>query len=244
MIKKIIANFLIRVTPQKLKDIYASAVINKYEYKLEYAHLSFSQEGEDLLLSRIFGNKTDGFYVDVGAHHPRRFSNTHIFYKVGWRGINIDPLPGTAHLFNFERPHDINLELGIAETKGVLKYFSFNEPALNTFSNSEAEHMSKVEGHTIIEEKEIQVETLEAILDKYLPANKAIDFLTVDAEGLDIAVLKSMNFGKYKPKLILVECLNLKSINEVLNTEVYLLLKANDYHLFAKTYNTLFFRIN
>lgn len=40
---------------------------------------SWSQEGEDLILRRIFENKNTGFYVDVGAHHPKRFSNTIFF---------------------------------------------------------------------------------------------------------------------------------------------------------------------
>ena len=56
---------------------------------------SYSQEGEDMILRRIFGDKRLGFYVDVGAHDPRRFSNTYYFYKRGWRGINIEPRPGS-----------------------------------------------------------------------------------------------------------------------------------------------------
>ena len=56
---------------------------------------SFSQEGEDLVLARIFEGKKNGFYVDIGAHHPTRFSNTHYFYRRGWSGINIDAMPGS-----------------------------------------------------------------------------------------------------------------------------------------------------
>ena len=51
---------------------------------------SFSQEGEDLLIDRMFDGQSVGFYVDVGAHHPTRFSNTYLLYLRGWRGINID----------------------------------------------------------------------------------------------------------------------------------------------------------
>lgn len=60
---------------------------------------AYSQEGEDLVLNRIFGEQATGYYVDVGAHHPFRFSNTAIFYKKGWCGINIDPLPGSKFCF-------------------------------------------------------------------------------------------------------------------------------------------------
>jgi FkbM family methyltransferase len=244
MVKRIIADLLLKITPQKIIGIYNAPVINKYEYKLEYAQLSFSQEGEDLLLQRIFGKKNDGFYIDVGAHHPRRFSNTYIFYKKGWRGINIDPLPGTKAFFNSERLEDINLEIGISEKKGDLKYFKFNEPALNTFSEEEALKKASIYGNKIIGEQLIEVNTLEAILDEYLPKNKDVDFLSVDAEGLDMAVLKSINLNKYKPKLILTECLLLNSIDDILTNEVYQYLKAHNYILFSKTFNTLFFKLN
>jgi len=94
---------------------------------------SYSQEGEDLILLRIFEKKRIGFYVDVGAHHPFRFSNTYRFYLRGWRGINIDPMPGSMRLFNKFRKRDINLELAVGENEDTLIYYMFNEPALNTF---------------------------------------------------------------------------------------------------------------
>ena len=61
---------------------------------------SYSQEGEDLVLRKIFKKQDKGFYVDVGAHHPKRFSNTFLLYKKGWNGINIDATPGSMKLFN------------------------------------------------------------------------------------------------------------------------------------------------
>jgi hypothetical protein len=54
-----------------------------------------------------------GFYIDVGAHHPFRYSNTHMLYRRGWRGINIDPIPGAKIAFDRFRPGDINLEMGV-----------------------------------------------------------------------------------------------------------------------------------
>lgn len=74
-----------------------------------YAKKSYSQEGEDMVLQRIFDGKTNGFYVDVGAHHPFRFSNTYFFYRLGWSGINIEPNPEASDLFQSARRKDINL---------------------------------------------------------------------------------------------------------------------------------------
>lgn len=82
-------------------------------YITRFHHKSYSQEGEDMILSRIFGDKKNGFYVDVGAHHPFRFSNTYLFYKRGWLGINIDAMPGSMRLFDRFRKNDINIESAI-----------------------------------------------------------------------------------------------------------------------------------
>jgi len=102
-------------------------VINNKYYDILYAiknslfwkfkRISYSQEGEDLILERFFEGMNTGFYVDVGAFHPKRFSNTYIFYKKGWHGINIDARPGSMKLFNFVRPRDINLEIPISNEK-------------------------------------------------------------------------------------------------------------------------------
>ncbi|HIB94217.1 MAG TPA: SAM-dependent methyltransferase, partial [Candidatus Lambdaproteobacteria bacterium] len=96
----------------------------------------FSQEGEDVILRRIFEDQKNGFYIDIGAHHPKRFSNTYYFYDRGWEGINIDATPGSMKIFQKFRPRDINLEIAISEKEQQLTYFMFNEPALNSFSKS------------------------------------------------------------------------------------------------------------
>ena len=102
-----------------------------------YTIKSYSIEGEDIILRRILGEKkTVGFYIDVGAHHPKRFSNTYHFYKEGWRGINIDAMPGSMKLFRKIRPRDTNLEFAISNKRQNLIYYRFNEPALNSFSKT------------------------------------------------------------------------------------------------------------
>ena len=65
----------------------------------KYRSFTFSQEGEDLLINRILNNKSEGFFIDIGAHHPIRFSNTYFFYRKGWRGINVDAMPGSMKAF-------------------------------------------------------------------------------------------------------------------------------------------------
>lgn len=210
-------------------------------YFYKYLNRSFSQEGEDLILRRVFKNRREGFYVDIGAHHPFRFSNTYYFYEIGWRGINIDPAPYSMRLFRRFRERDINLEVAVGKDRGKKRYFVFNEPALNTFDENLARSRDGVEGFKIIDIVEIEVFTLKEILDNYLPLETKIDFMNVDVEGMDLEVLQSNDWSKYKPYVVLVEILNKDSIDEVLKDPIYSFMYENGYKLFAKTFNTCFF---
>jgi FkbM family methyltransferase len=204
--------------------------------------LSFSQYGEDMILKQFFGKnkklKGDGFYVDVGAHHPRRFSNTYFFYLNGWRGINIDPIPGGMEMFNKLRSRDINVEVGISNCREKLTYFIFKDGAYNSFSKEVAE--TRRVSH--IDTKEIDTYPLVEVLDKYLPHGQTIDFLNVDVEGLDYEVLQSNDWSKYKPHIILAEAVNTSSLEDAINTQVAKYLEQKGYKLITKTKNTLLFQ--
>ncbi len=230
-----------KITPNKLAKFYQQPIKAKHNELLEFGTISYSQEGEDLILKRIFENKQTGFFVDVGAHHPKRFSNTYLFYQRGWRGINIDPMPGIMQKFNHIRPNDINIEAAISDKKENLTYYIFNEPALNTFSETEAKKKDGLNNYKIIEKKIIEVSRLDEFLDKYLPKNQNIDFISIDVEGLDLNVLRSNNWTKYRPKIVLAEAIQ-SSLENIFDTELVQYMILNNYALFAKTFNTLFFR--
>jgi FkbM family methyltransferase len=208
-----------------------------------YYRQSYSQEGEDLILDRIFEGKLNGFYVDVGAHHPQRFSNTYYFYLRGWNGINIEAMPGSMATFNKSRTRDINLEIAISEHQQKLTYYGFNETALNTFSQELASEHSKLDDFHIVFEKAIKTYTLAEILDEYLPQNKEIDFLNIDVEGIDYQVLKSNNWSKYRPKIVLVEELQELSMDEISKSKIVNFMQKNSYKLYSKTMNTLIFKL-
>ncbi|MFD2512664.1 FkbM family methyltransferase [Pontibacter locisalis] len=208
---------------------------------LRFGNVSYAQEGEDLLLNRIFENHLEGVYVDVGAHHPKRFSNTYIFYKKGWRGINIDPMPKSMDVFNKIRPLDINLEVGISKVEQTLTYYMFDEPALNGFNLKVAEERNDHTNYSIIDRKQIKTLPLHQVLDSYLSENKRISFLSVDVEGLDLVVLESNNWEKYRPTIILVEILH-SCIEDILKSDINLFLESKNYTLYCKTPNTVFYR--
>lgn len=209
----------------------------------EYHNISYSQDGEDIVIAELFKDKLEGFYVDVGAHHPQRFSNTYYFYLKGWSGINIDAMPGSMKIFDDLRSRDINLEIPISDKSEILTYYEFDEPALNSFSLPLSQERITTSNYKIVAETQLKTHTLAEVLDKYLPPKQTIDFLSIDVEGLDYQVVSSNNWDKYKPKVILVEDLELSSLKNINTSKVCLFLEERGYVLLAKTMRTLIFRL-
>jgi FkbM family methyltransferase len=201
---------------------------------------SCSQEGEDLILDRLFEAQRDGFYVDVGAHHPIRFSNTYVLFQRGWRGINIDPNPDAMQLFRTCRPRDVNVAVGIAEQVGSLRYFQFNDSALNTFDEQLACRRQTLDGYRLIASTLVPVQPLQQILETHLPEGQAIDVLSVDAEGSDLNVIRSNDWTRFRPYCLLVETLQ-SSLASLETNATHRYVSALGYDLFAKTVNTFIY---
>lgn len=228
---------LLSLIPQKIKTTIL-LVENIYRNN------SYAQEGEDLIIDKLLKYKKSGFYVDIGAHHPVKFSNTFIFYKRGWNGINVDAMPDSMKEFEKMRPRDINLQAAISNNNSEATFYIFNEPALNTLNAEEAKNKDNKNGYKIIRELKLKTLKLSEILDKQLLENQEIDFLSIDTEGNDLKVLKSNNWEKYKPKLVLVEDLKFKNIEDYHQSETYIFMKNLNYSVVAKTINTVFYRLN
>jgi FkbM family methyltransferase len=179
--------------------------------------------------------------VDVGAHHPVRFSNTYKFYKIGWRGINIDAMPGSMEAFKNKRPEDINLEIPVSDVETDSRFYMFNEPALNTFSEENAREVER-NNSAYKMEKVVTISTkrLDSILDQYLPAAQQISFLSIDAEGYDYKILLSNNWQKYHPEVVLIE--SEMALSELAASDINKLMLKNGYEFYAKTVKTYFFK--
>jgi len=210
--------------------------------KSEYENASFSHEGEDRVLALIFSLQEKGFYVDAGACHPERFSNTHLLYLRGWRGINIDAMPGAMDAFKKMCPQDINLAMGIDVENGTRDLHLFEEPAINTFDLKWAERRMAA-GCKRERVVKVEVRTINSILEEYLPRQTQIDLLSMDIEGLDTFVLNTLDFTRYRPKVIVYEaCCN--SVEDVLATKAADLLKAQGYVFKSKLVTSAIWTLN
>jgi FkbM family methyltransferase len=167
--------------------------------------LSFSQCGEDLLVQYIFNLRGIGrpSYLDIGANHPFFISNTALFYQNGCKGINIEANPLLHEAFATHRPNDINLNIGISDKDDELDFYIMSDNTLSTFSKEECDQMIS-NGKTLNKVERIKLTTISNILYQY--CNGVFpDFLSIDVEGLDFQILKSIDFDKSSPKIICVE---------------------------------------
>ena len=138
--------------------------------------ISYSQAGEDMILNCIFLSKNNGIYVDVGANHPTKASNTYFFYKIGWTGINIDAFPDAIKLFRKQRKKDINIETGVNDIEDILNFYMFKDSSYNTFNEEWVEGIKK--WSLLKDVKKITVKPLSLILSQLNITS--IDFMSVD----------------------------------------------------------------
>ena len=164
--------------------------------------ISYSQNGEDVILERIFADKKLGFYIDIGASHPENLSVTKHFYDKGWRGINIDPLKNCMDTFVQSRSRDINLNIAIDAEAGLLDFYEITDyPELSTFSPQAANILSK-SGYKV-ECYPVERITGSELFEKYV--HGPVDFLKIDVEGRELSVIKSIDFKLYRPKVLVIE---------------------------------------
>ncbi|CAN2231140.1 FkbM family methyltransferase [Candidatus Planktophila dulcis] len=168
--------------------------------------ISWSQGGEDLALLHAIAGKKDGLFIDVGAHHPFRFSVTQHLSRLGWRGVNVDANGELIDVFNRERSRDINICAAVGTEKSYT-FTIFKEPALSSV-NGEWKDKFLADGWEIEKTVTVPGITLRDIYDQNF-SNDCIDLLSIDAEGSDFNVLKSMEFESLEkarfPRFLLLE---------------------------------------
>ena len=168
--------------------------------------ISWSQGGEDLALLHAIAGKRDGLFIDVGAHHPYRFSVTHHLSRIGWKGVNVDANSELIEIFKRDRKRDVNICAAVGTEKSYT-FTIFKEPALSSVNNEWKEKF-QTDGWEVDRTVTVQGISLRDIYDHNFPQD-CIDLLSIDAEGSDFNVLKSMDFDSLEkdrvPRFLLLE---------------------------------------
>ena len=187
---------------------------------------SFSQFGEDLFIADFFSSQKEGKYVDLGAFHPMRLSNTYLLYKKGWSGTNVDLNPIAIDLFNLARKRDDNICCLMAGKDNLLKNVYFEDwSAASSLTSNE----------NLSEKKQMKTKTFESLI------YKDFDFLNIDLEGHDYEILQTIDFKIFNPKLICIEilenCLDKENIFNFLKQYNYSFIKNLGPSYFFKKVN-------
>ena len=204
----------------------------------DFIRFYYSQFGEDIILREILKKEiSNGFYVDVGCYHPKKFSNTYMLYKKGWSGINIDLEEDKISLFNMVRPRDLNVLSPILDKEEEVTLYRYSKYGLGSTIDK------KIASETtdpIYDKMIVKTRTLNEVINESPYKDTQIDVLSIDVEGVDFKVLKSLDIKKYSPKVIIIEDHH-KKIEDILETDTFKFLVQNNYILRSWSFYSLIF---
>jgi FkbM family methyltransferase len=166
--------------------------------------VSYAQNHEDVVLARALRPDTaSGFWIDVGAADPVVDSVTAAFSERGWRGINVEPLHAEHERLCAERPHDTNLRVAIGAKPGVAMLFE--GPPENRGASTLVPGLAErylADGQAF-EPVEVEVMTLADVVAAH--AHDVVDFLKIDVEGSERAVLEGADWSTFRPRIVVIE---------------------------------------
>ncbi|MDQ3145160.1 MAG: FkbM family methyltransferase [Pseudomonadota bacterium] len=165
---------------------------------------SYAQNGEDVRLNRCFGGLATGTYIDVGSSEPTRHSPTYALYRMGWRGIAIEPLPDRWRELEALRSRDINLNIALSDQPGSTTLFrSLGRGGTSTIVQAAGEDMRRA--HEEVIGIEVQADTLANICSVHLAGVQSYEILKIDVEGAEGLVLAGADFASCRPIVIIAE---------------------------------------
>ena len=164
---------------------------------------SCSQFGEDLFLRDYFGER-QGLYIEIGGNHPFMMSNTFLLYRMGWRGLVVEPIHGLYARHRRFRPRDIQINAAVSDDVGELTFYEMVPSLLSTCVPEEANEILSTGKAKLLREYSVPVVTVAELYRKHL-APRTVSLLSVDTEGHDIAVLRGVDWEMMHPEIVICE---------------------------------------
>lgn len=204
------------------------------------SNVSYAQAGEDLVLDFLINYQPTGFYVDVGCNHPSKGSNSFRFYRKGWRGVVIDANADFGPAYRRVRPRDAFVAACVSDTVAVVDFHVFKGDALSSISGKSL--YNDPEKYTVNRVEQLTTRRLDDILATE-NAPPLFEFLSIDVEGHDEAVLRSIDLERFSPHVILIE-LNDAAFDPSNASQSWAAtyLAGQGYDLIAMHWGNLFFR--
>ena len=209
----------------------------------------YGQNGEDkFIYEAFFSSKKEGVFIDIGANDGISFSNTYFFEKnLNWKGICFEPYPEKFKELRSNRKC-ICLEIAISHKEDVLDFLKIEglpETAMlsGLLDSYDQRHLNRVDyeicrDQGIKEVIKVQAKRLDTCLKEYNIHH--IDLLSIDTEGGELEILKSINLRKILVDVIIVENnFQDKEIENFLKSKKYVLVKTIDGNQIFRKRNNL-----
>jgi FkbM family methyltransferase len=155
---------------------------------------------ESELVWQFFGERSEGFFLDVGANEPQKGSQTWMLEERGWRGILIEPQGQLCERLRQARPTSqvFQVACGAPGAPSEMPLFTAVTPGHSGLVKNLVDATTNYVGTEIV-----RVTTLDAILAQ--AGNPRIDFVTMDVEGTQFDVLRGFDLQRHRPRLLLME---------------------------------------
>ncbi len=165
-----------------------------------------SQYGEDRILNLFFRGQERGLVVDVGAADGAINSNSWtLLQRPQWKGILIEPEPSQFQELRalYEGREDVRcIQCAIGMKRG--KQLLYCERQASTFSEAHRKAYQEVHQLKYDQTVKVPMRRLTGLLSE-LGVDETIDFLTIDAEGMNYEVWESLDKKRFSPRLVCIE---------------------------------------
>lgn len=220
-------------------------------WKVKRGARSWAQCGEDLIAAFYFHNLNapEIHYLDIGAHHPHLFSNTYLFHRRGMRGVLVEPSAEACRALREGRPGDTVVRAAVVpKERATVILRKLSASTLNTVSEADANAAvahGRYGKQELLGTEEVPALTVAQILEGH--CRSCPDLVSLDIEGLDLPVLRTWDFKRWRPKLFIVETLRFrkdgKRLDKVKGID-QIFLRAG-YAIYADTFiNTLYVSVD
>jgi|SRR5579862_2561204 len=167
----------------------------------------YSQQGEDFLLARFFGQKPTGFFIDVGAFDGVYLSNSYCFEQLGWSGICVEASPRYFELCKKNRPKSRCVQAACGNEEGGIIDFRDEQGGLFSGVHTDESYASHCYAAGRIPFRGFEtIKVPSTTLNKLLEGHTGdIDFVSIDVEGSEEEVLEGFDLDRYRPRLMVLE---------------------------------------
>jgi len=204
----------------------------------------YSHSGEDFLLWQLFNSKPRGFYIDIGCFDGIYLNNSYFFEKQGWEGVCVEAHPSYFSRCKANRPRATSLHKACVGggIKSAVTFYAEDLGLVSGLRKGEGKQISRLyetydRPFSNYTEEEVGAITLNEIVRQYAPADKKIDFITIDTNGNELDILADFEFNNWFVRVFIINADDARAntaVHHMQNNGYFLARVLNNSCIFAR----------